>query len=265
MFDLAMSDWDGEAMDVAGISRRLLCEPLPTATVVGGILVAVAAQLELPLGTPVVVGASDGPLANLGVGAVSPGVAAVSIGTSGALRVTLAEPAVDERATLFCYALSDRRWTAGGAINNGGAAFDWLAAAVAPELGPDRKHELLDEGAGRSACSDGLVMLPYLSGERAPLWDAQARGAFVGLTSRHRRPHFVRATVEEVCQQLALILESVRGAGHPVHEIRATGGFFQSAILRQVLADALGHAVTFLEADRGRALVPPCWACRRSE
>jgi gluconokinase len=251
MFDLRALDWDPEAMDIAGVRRELLCDPVPTTSVAGELLAGVAAELELAPGIPVVAGAGDGPLANLGVGAVSPGIAAVSIGTSGALRVTLGEPAVDKCATLFCYALTDNLWTTGGAINNGGAAVDWLAAAVAPELSHDRRYALLDEALAAPPGSDGLIMLPYLYGERAPYWDAQARGAFVGLTSRHRRPHLVRATLEGVCQQLALILESVREAGHPVHEIRATGGFAQSAVWRQVLADALGQAITFTAGPRG--------------
>jgi gluconokinase len=253
MFDLVQSDWDDEALNIAGIRRDLLCDPVPTTAVIGGISAKVARSLGLVPGTPVVAGAGDGPLANLAVGAVSPGVAAVSIGTSGALRVTLAHPAVDEGATLFCYALTDERWTVGGAITNGGAAFDWLAAAVAPELNRERRYQLLDEARAAPPGSEGLIVLPYLSGERTPYWDAQARGAFVGLTSRHRRPHLVRATLEGVCQQLALVLESVRDAGHAVHEIRATGGFARSAVWRQVLADALGQAVMFPDADQGSA------------
>ena len=85
-------------------------------------------------------------------------------------------------------------------------------------------------------------MLPYLLSERAPHWSSLPRGAYVGLTREHRREHLVRAALEGVCQQLALVLASMRDAGNEVREIRATGGFARSALWRQMLADALGHA-----------------------
>ena len=83
-------------------------------------------------------------------------------------------------------------------------------------------------------------MLPYLLSERAPHWSGLPRGAYVGLTREHRREHLVRAAMEGVCQQLALVLDSMRAAGNEVHEVRATGGFARSPLWRQILADALG-------------------------
>jgi gluconokinase len=251
LFNLRTLGWDAEAMGIVGIQAEQLCRPVPTTQVVGVLSSAAAAALRLAPSTPVVAGAADGPLANLGIGAVSPGVAAVSIGTSGALRVTLAQPMVDEQAVLFCYPLTDDLWTVGGAINNGGVVLDWLAATLTPHIKGQRKYALLDEAGTAPPGCEGLLMLPYLFGERAPYWDAQAQGALVGLTYRHRRAHLVRAALEGVSQQLALVLESVREAGHSVHEIRATGGFAQSKLWRQVLTDALGQAIIFPETDGG--------------
>lgn len=251
LFNLRSSNWDVEALGIAEVGREQLCELVPTTTLAARLSATAAADLGLLQSTPVIAGAADGPLANLGVGAVSPGSAAVSIGTSGALRVTLTRPTVDEEARLFCYALTENLWTVGGAINNGGAVLDWLAATVAPDLTDDRKYQLLDEATAAPAGSEGLIMLPYLLGERAPYWDAEARGAFVGLTYRHRRPHVVRATLEGVSQQLALVLESVRDTGHTVNEIRATGGFARSEVWRQVLTDALGQPIAFPDNDKG--------------
>jgi gluconokinase len=198
-----------------------------------------------------VLGAGDGPLANLGVGAVAPGVAACSIGTSGALRLMVERPVVDERGRVFCYMLSEGRWVVGGAINNGGVVLQWAGDALAPELGEHDEARLMDIAAQAPPGSDALVMLPYLLSERAPYWSTLPRGAYVGLTRAHRREHLVRAALEGVCQQLALVLASLRDAGNDVVEIRATGGFARSTLWRQMLCDALGHDVGFPEGHQG--------------
>src|SRR5262249_44360164 len=101
--------------------------------------------------------------------------------------------------------------------------------------------------------SDRLIMLPYLLSERAPHWSALARGAYVGLTRHHRRAHLVRAALEGVCQQLALVLAAMRDAGNEVDEIRATGGFARSALWRQMLADVLGMGVGYPAGHEGSA------------
>jgi gluconokinase len=226
---LSTLDWDPAALALAGITADRLPPLVPVTTV-----------LDSPLG-PVAVGAGDGPLANLGLGAVAPGVGACSIGTSGALRVTLDRPAADPG--IFCYALAEDRWVAGGAINNGGIVLEWAGQALAPDLaGPDA---LLAEAARAPAGCDGLLALPYLLGERAPRWSPLPLGAYVGLTREHGRPHLIRAAIEGVCQQLALVLDSVRTAGHEVTELRATGGFARSPLWRQILADTLGMPVRF--------------------
>ena len=126
--------WDDEALAIAGVSVEQLPELVPTRHVLRGITDEASAAMGLPLDTRVVVGAGDGPLANLGVGAVNPGVAACSIGTSGALRVGVSKPAVDPLGGVFCYALTEDRWVVGGAINNGGATLDWVRTLLAPEL-----------------------------------------------------------------------------------------------------------------------------------
>jgi gluconokinase len=101
--------------------------------------------------------------------------------------------------------------------------------------------------------SDGLVMLPYLMSERAPHWSALPRGAYVGLTRAHGRGHLVRAALEGVCQQLGLVLASLRDSGNAVREVRATGGFARSALWRQMLADVLGMPIGFPAGDQGSA------------
>ncbi|MFG3703953.1 gluconokinase [Micromonospora sp. NPDC047670] len=251
LMDIHQLSWDEEALGIAGITEEQLPELVPTTTVLDGLTAEAAAATGLPPGTKVVVGAGDGPLANLGLGAVAPGVMACSIGTSGAMRVMVERPGVDPLGGVFCYALTERRWAVGGAINNGGIVLDWLGDALAPELGEHAEEELLALAAEAPVGSGGLIMLPYLLNERAPHWSALPRGAYVGLTHGHRRAHLVRAGLEGVCQQLALVLASVRAAGNEVREIRASGGFARSPLWRQMLADVLGMPVGFPAGREG--------------
>ena len=249
LLNLETLDWDAEALALAGLDAGALSPLVPTTER----LALGADDLGLEAGTPLVVGAGDGPLANLGVGAVHHGVAACSIGTSGALRLMVERPAIDPRRSIFCYALTPGRWTVGGAISNGGSVLHWAGEALAPDLGEHPEAQLLELAGAVPAGSEGLLMLPYLLSERAPHWSSVARGAYVGLTRRHGRGHLVRAAVEGVCLQLALVLASMRDAGNAVREIRATGGFARSALWRQMLADALGMPIGFPAGHQGSA------------
>jgi gluconokinase len=251
LLKLGSLDYHDEALEVAGVRREQLPDVAPTKHTMS-LSREGAERLGCDPSLPLVLGAGDGPLANLGVGAVRPGVAACSIGTSGALRLMVENPVVDRQGRVFCYALTEDRWVVGGAINNGGVVLQWAHDALAPELGPERaESELMDIAAQAPPGSDGLVMLPYLLSERAPHWSTLARGAYVGLTRAHGREHLIRAAIEGVCQQLALVLASLREAGNAVGEIRATGGFARSDLWRQMLCDALGQPVGFPEGHQG--------------
>jgi gluconokinase len=245
---LATLDWDPEALELAGVTPNQLSALVPV-TAVAPLSQAGAQATGLAPGTPLVIGAGDGPLANLGLGAVLPGALACSIGTSGALRLMVPRAVVDPEHRLFCYAFLPERWLVGGAINNGGAVLEWLSRV----LGEADLDRLLAEAAAVPAGSDGLVMLPYLLSERAPHWSALPLGAYVGLKHSHARGHLVRAALEGVCQQLALVLASMRAAGNEVREVRATGGFARSPLWRQLLCDVLGVPIGFAGREQGAA------------
>ncbi|MBO0981036.1 gluconokinase [Microbacterium sp. SD291] len=249
LMDIHRLEWDEEALSLAGIRAEQLPELVSTTTVLEGLTEEGAAATGLPMSTSVVVGAGDGPLANLGVGAVRPGVAACSIGTSGALRVAVDRPVVDPRGGVFCYALTEDRWVIGGAINNGGVTLDWVRAEIAEADVPI--EELLDRAAEIPAGSGGLLMLPYLLSERAPHWSSLASGAYIGLTRAHTREHMVRAALEGVALQLALVLQSMRAAGLDIDEIRATGGVIRHPLWQQTLADAFGAPIGLLAGQEG--------------
>jgi gluconokinase len=251
LMDLASLAWWPPALDLAGVRADQL--PLIMATTeILAFRPEIGAHLGLE-GVPIVVGAGDGPLANLGVGAVRPGVAACSLGTSGAVRVVVERPGVDPLGRVFCYALTDERWTVGGAISNGGIVLEWARQTLTPEIARGQEAALVALAAKAPPGSDGLLMLPYLLSERAPHWSALARGAYIGLTRAHRRPHLVRAALEGVCQQLALVLEAVRAAGNEIREIRATGGFLRDAFTRQLFTDVVGSEIRFTGATEGSA------------
>jgi gluconokinase len=167
-------------------------------------------------------------------------------------------PGVDDRGRVFCYVLAPERWVIGGAINNGGSVLDWIGEALAPELadgaGDGRIPALLQEAAQAAPGSGGLLFVPHLLGERAPRWEDGARGAFVGLTRQHGREQLVRAAVEGVCLQLALVLGSLGDAGVEVRQIRATGGFSRSPLWRRMLAGVFGRPVGFAASPEGSSL-----------
>ncbi|MCX2952405.1 gluconokinase [Lentzea sp. NEAU-D7] len=194
-------------------------------------------------GIPVVVGGGDGPLGNLGVGAASPGAGAVSLGTSGALRVAQQGPGVDEEGRTFSYAIGEGIWVRGGAISNGGVVAQWAAETFGIPVG-----DLLAQAA--DADSDGLVALPYLLGERAPWWDPTAHAALLGLRREHTPQQITKALVEGVCQQLALVLDAVPH----VESLRITGGAFRAPIWAQTLANTLGMPLHLAEDSGGSAV-----------
>ncbi|SNS19870.1 gluconate kinase, FGGY family [Geodermatophilus pulveris] len=263
LYDVRAGRWDDEALAIAGVRAGQLGEVLPTTAVLPGLRPEVAAATGLPAGTPVVIGAADGVLANLGIGAVRPEVAAVSLGTSGAMRVVVPAPTVDPGRRLFCYALTDEQWVVGGAVNNGGSVVRWASHALAVEPGhPEPQGEeadaldarLLEEAATVPAGSAGLLCLPYLLGERAPWWRSGLRGAYIGLRREHRRAHLVRAAVEGVCQQLALVRDAFAATDVPVCEVRATGGAVASPLWVRTLAAALDLPVRVADSPEGTGL-----------
>ncbi|GAA4785225.1 FGGY family carbohydrate kinase [Actinomycetospora chlora] len=245
LLDVATGTWDPEALEIAGVTAAALGDPVAPTTVVGHLR---ERGWGLPTGVPVVAGGGDGPLANLGVGAVRPGVAACSIGTSGALRVTVERPAVDPRGRAFCYGLADGRWVVGGAVTNGGLVLDWARETLGRPV-----EELLAAAADVPAGADGLLAMPHLLPERAPHWDVGGAGALVGLHHRHGPGHVTRALLEGVCLQLRLVLDSLREAGLAVDEVRATGGFARSDLWRRLLTDTLDLPVGFPTVDQGSA------------
>ncbi|MCS7459392.1 gluconokinase [Paenibacillus doosanensis] len=250
LFNLRNLRWDEQALEACGVREEQLSEPVSTVHHLSGMKPQYAEAMGLHADTPFVVGASDGVLANLGVGAFEPGVYAVTIGTSGAVRGVVREPVTDPKGRLFCYALKEDFWVVGGAINNGGIMFRWvrdqLATAEAEEgrrRGLDPYDYLTSLAEEVAAGSDGLIFLPLLAGERAPYWNANARGVFFGLSLYHQKKHMIRAVLEGVVYRIHSVLGALEELSGPTKEIRASGGFARSPFWLQCMADVTGSSV----------------------
>jgi gluconokinase len=257
LLDVVTGRWSPTALAAAGVDADRLPEVLPT-TATLALAGPAATGVGLPAGTPVVAGAADGPLANLGSGALAPGTAGLSLGTSGAVRMAVDSPRVDDRGRSFCYSLTDELWVIGGAVSNGAGVLRWAGSALAPDLAGGDGDEagdaaLLALAAGAPPGSDGLVMLPHLLPERAPLWDPDLPGAYLGLRAHHTRAHLVRAAMEGVGLQLRLVLDALDEVV-PVATVRGTGGAFRAPLWRQVVGAALGRPLTVVGAEDGTAL-----------
>lgn len=251
LFDLSTRDWHPDALRAAGVDPEHLGRLVPTTERVDGMRSDLAQRLGIPASTPVIVGASDGVLANLGVGAVRPGVAALSIGTSGAIRVTVDAPRTDPEMRTFCYTLTDRQWVVGGAISNGGLVLRWLAEELFG--GRDDFARLTAEAADVPPGSDGVLMLPYLTGERAPSWSPLRGGVLFGLRVGHGRGHTIRAGLEGVALQLRLVAAALRDARGDFDRLRVTGGFVDSDLWLQIVADVLNSELEVPEVNEAVA------------
>lgn len=242
LLNLASLDWDPEALGLTGIERDLLPDVVEPRSVVGSLRRELAKAWDLPE-IPVVAGGSDGPMANVGAGCIREGDMAITVGTSSALRMFASAPRTDEAGRTWCYYLGDQTWVVGGAINAGGSTLDWFRRSF-PLLtqGAEEVHAQMDALARSVAPgSDGLIVASYLTGERNPGLQGDARGYLAGLSLRHTAAHFVRALMEGVAYQIAWVYECVAEVAGTPERIRITGGFVDSGVWPQILADVLGR------------------------
>jgi xylulokinase len=252
LFDLAARDWSSEVLDALAIDGRWLPPTFEGPSVTGTITPAAAKAVGLRPGTPVVAGGGDQAAAAVGLGSVAPGVSSLSLGTSGVLFTTTDGPTVEPEGRLhaFCHALPGR-WHLMGVMLSAAGSLRWYRDAIAPGVAFE---ELVEEATQAPPGSDGLLFLPYLTGERTPHPDPRARGAFVGLTVHHGRAHLTRAVLEGVAFGLRDSLELIRATGIPSPSvIRATGGGIKSDLWRRILADVLGAAIVTTSTAEGAA------------
>ena len=226
LFDTPRLRWSELALQTAGVGPERLSTPVPVT------------HQRAKDGLAYIIGGGDGCLANLGSGVVSPGMASLTIGTSGAVRTTTRVWKTEEEQRLFTYLLTDGYYITGGPSNNGGNVLQWFIKTTNKDL-----DTLLKEAFALPPGARGLIFLPWLYGERAPMWDPGARGAFIGLRAYHGQAHMGKAITEGICYGLCQSLEALEKMTGPIDTIYASGGFTRSEAWIQQLADISGKPV----------------------
>jgi len=256
MYDPTRQRWSAEIMQAVALPLSLLPDVGGSAEVLGRISAGAARASGLAEGTPVVGGGADNACGAAGVGAVAPGEAVSSWGTSGTVLAPTARPLVDPglRAHTFCHVLPDV-WYVMGVILSAGGAFAWYRDQLARELAgtADADMALNQEAAAIPPGADGVTFLPYLQGERTPHRDAAARGAFLGLSLAHSRAHLTRAVLEGVCFALRDSLTILQELGLSPSSLLLTGGGAKSPFVRRLQADVFGLPVCTVNREEGPA------------
>src|SRR5690606_20460484 len=177
-------------------------------------------------------------------------------GTSGAVRITSDVPVTDEKARTFSYVLTPNRFVLGGAVNSGGVVLQWYKDnfGVPGMSETDPYVALAEEAASVRPGADGLIFLPYLTGERAPHWNAEAKGLFFGVQMHHSRPHFTRAVFEGVIYGLYSVGKVLEDIAGPIRAIHASGGFARAPLWVQQLADVFNKEVIVHDHVEGAAM-----------
>src|SRR2546427_9060480 len=256
MFAPAGLRWSGAMVEAVGLPLSLLPEVGGSSEVLGRVTDRAGALTGLAPGTPVVGGGADNACGAAGVGAITPGEAVSSWGTSGTLLAPTAEPRVDPglRAHTFCH-VAPGVWYVMGVVLSAGGAFAWYRNQCARDLmhadQPDAR--LVEEAAAIPAGADGVTFLPYLQGERTPHRDAAMRGAFVGLSLAHSRAHLTRAVLEGVCFALRDSVSILQELGLAPSHLLLTGGGARNPLIRRLQADVFGLPVSTVDREEGPA------------
>ncbi|SEW09822.1 gluconokinase [Chitinophaga arvensicola] len=251
LFDIHTLRWNDTALGVAGITAAQLPVPVPANYQVSGLSPVLAATMGIPADTPFIIGGSDGCLAQLGSGAMDAGHATLTIGTSGAVRMAGKQPLTDARGRLFTYLLTDDIYITGGASNNGGVVLQWLVRDFLKQplsALNDLVSEALHTDPGKLLC------LPYLLGERAPVWNSHATAAFIGIQPQHTPAHFTRAVLEGICFALLSIKEALEETTGPVLKVSVSGGFTNAPGWIQLMADIFGQEMHLQQESDASAL-----------
>lgn len=261
LLDVVKRAWSKQLLSKLDLDIGLLAKCYESEDVTGQLSRSAAEELGLTTECLVVGGAGDCAAGAIGNGIVSTGILSTSIGTSGVMFVHSDEPQIDPAGRLhtFCHAVRGR-WHMMGVILSAGGCLQWFRnrlchgeAEAARKAGLDVYDLLAEEAAVIPPGSEGLLFLPYLSGERTPHANPDARGCFIGLTLAHGRGHMVRAIMEGVTYALRDSLTIIRGLGVPVRQIRASGGGSRSALWRQIQASVFGQKVATFNAEEGAA------------
>ncbi len=252
LFDLERRDWSNDVLESLEIPAGWLPPTFEGPEITGRVTNKAAQATGLQVGTPVVAGGGDQAAGAVGVGAIRPGVLAVTMGTSGVVFAATETPLIESQGRLhaFCHAVPER-WHLMGVMLSAAGSLQWYRDALYPNVSFE---ELVSEAGRVPAGSDGLLFLPYLCGERTPHPDPLARGSWVGLTTRHTRAHLTRSVLEGVAFGLKDIFALIQSVGlKEIDQVRVSGGGAKSELWRQILADVLESELVTVNTTEGAA------------
>ena len=249
-FDMRKGCWDEEMCEALGIPRRMLPEIVPCHQVVGKLTVDAAKQMGLREGIPVAAGGLDAACGTLGAGVVSPGQTQEQGGQAGGMSICIDQYAADPRLILGFHVVPGR-WLLQGGTTGGGGALKWLRETMCPELSFAEMSALAETAEPGSG---GVTFLPYMVGERSPIWDPKACGVFFGLNFGVTRAQMIRACMEGVAYSLRHNLETAAEAGARAGVLRAMGGSANSRIWTQIKADVTGCGIEVPGSDTATTL-----------
>lgn len=249
-FDMRQGRWDTAVAQALGVRVALLPPLFQCHEVVGYVTRAAAALTGLREGTPVVAGGLDAACGTLGAGVCEPGEAQEQGGQAGGMSLCIGQYAADPRLILSAHVVPDR-WLLQGGTTGGGGALKWLRENIAQDLS---FAQLSDLAQTVPAGSDGVLFLPYMAGERSPIWNPNASGVFFGLTYGKSKAHLIRAVMEGVAYALRHNLEVAREAGATAGTLRAMGGSANSLVWTQCKADVTGQTIEVPASDTATTL-----------
>ncbi|GAC1319554.1 MAG: xylulokinase [Chloroflexota bacterium] len=259
LFDVAHRRWSDDMLRALDLPASIVPAVHASTDVIGGVSAEAARQTGLREGTPVVAGGADNACAAVGLGVIHPGQVMTSLGTSGVVLAPSATASVDSRARLhsFCHAVPDM-WYAMGVVLSAAGSLRWFRdtlhtrnGAHASEDGQNAYDVILNVAARVAPGAEGLLFLPYLSGERTPHGDPDARGVFFGLSLRHTRAHLARSVIEGVTFALGDSADIMRELGIDIATVRTSGGGARSTLWSQIQADVLDARVLRAHLDAG--------------
>lgn len=254
LFDVKDRRWSDELLEVLDIDKSILPSCHEGTEVTGTVSGEASALTGLVKGTPVIAGGGDQAAGAVGNGIVREGPVLITIGTSGVVFASSDKPVVDEQARLhsFCHA-SPGLWHTMGVSLSAGGSLQWLRNTLRL-LKPELDYpELASEASKTPAGADGLLFLPYLTGERTPVFDPHARGVFAGLNLNHGIGHLARAVMEGVAYTLNDSARLMKESGAGLEQIYLSGGGARSELWSGIVADVLGLPIKRLSVDEGPA------------
>ena len=238
LFNIHDLTWDSDILDIVGIDETMLPQLVDVDYVASGLL--------MTDGIDVHIGASDGCLSNLGLGAIHEGDFAINLGTSAAIRTITSDIYINPEIQNFCYYLKKDHWVVGHASSNAGNVFTWLQSIFS-----DLKYTDLGNII-ENAPSDNLIFMPYINGERSPHWDGSDRGAFLGLSRSHSKANMIKSAFEGVFYGIRSLYELMPVENTGV--LRVSGGLLNDPAMKRLFSDVLGVPFELINYDEAACL-----------